>query len=134
MEKSHVGMLNCWICGEGAEILLDLRLKNTLSHNMGSSPATLCNECKNQVEKNEAIWLISVRDGESPIEGKIFNPYRTGSICLVKKEALERIFRNILNEDVVENMISMVKTGYYFFLEDKIWDGLGIPRGELNES
>jgi hypothetical protein len=127
-EKSHVGMLNCWICGEGAEIVLDRRLQKTFPQNMGSRPDICCSSCTSQAKDNDGIWLISVRDGESPEEGQIFNPYRTGAMCLIKKEALRRIFSQALTEDIQEKMIDMVDRNIYFFLEDMAWDAFGLPR------
>jgi hypothetical protein len=132
-EKSHVGMLNCWICGEGAEIMLDMRLRNTLSRNMGSRPDICCSSCESQANDNDAIWLISVKDGEEPIDGEIFNPYRTGAMCLIKKEALRRIFSQTLTEDVQDRMIDMVDRNIYFFLEDMAWDAFGLPREVAND-
>jgi hypothetical protein len=127
-EKSHVGMLNCWICGESAQILLDTRLRNTLSRNMGSRPDICCSSCESQAKDNDAIWLISVSDGEEPVDGEIFNPYRTGAMALVKKEAIREVFRQALSEDTVDQMIKMVDRNIYFFLEDMAWDAFGLPR------
>ena len=134
MEKSHVGMLNCWICGEGAEILLDRRLRKTLDMNMGSRPDIICSDCKSQAKNNKGIWLISVRDGEEMrYEDDIFNPYRTGGLVLIKKEALIRIFNEALDNDIKDKMIGMVEKHTYFYLEDTPWDAFGLPRGELSD-
>ena len=128
-EKSHVGMLNCWVCGQGAEILLDTRLRNTLDQNMGSRPDIICSECKSMSEDNDAIWMISVEDGQEPPTDRdeIWNPYRTGCCVLVKKEAVRRSFRSILDEKAVENTIKLVDENIYFYLPDTIWKGLGLP-------
>jgi len=128
-ELSHVGMMNCWICGEGAEIILDMKLRKSLPQNIGSRPDIVCNECKNQCEENEGIWLISVKDGEEPPDNEIFNPYRTGSMILIKKSALRDLFKQSLDEPLQDQMIRMVNKGYYFFLEDSVWDLYGLPRG-----
>jgi hypothetical protein len=135
-ELSHVGMMSCWICGQGSTILLDTRLRKTLSQNMGSLPNEICSECKTLSEKNDGIWLISIRDGEEPPitmnENEIWNPYRTGGLALVKKEALKRFFENNANEP--EKFIKMLEKNYYFFLNDTVWDNMGLPaRGvEIN--
>lgn len=33
IDKSHVGMSNCYVCGEPSSVLLDMRLQNTLERN-----------------------------------------------------------------------------------------------------
>lgn len=133
-EKSYVGMTNCWICGGGADILIDRRVRNTLSRNMGSRPDIICSDCETKAKENEGIWVISIRDGEEPPTSdlnKDFNPYRTGGLVLIRKTALIRLFRMALNPDVRDKMINMIDKNIYFYLEDKVWDGFGIPRGEV---
>ena len=49
----------------------------------------LCDDCKKVVEA-EGLIIIEVRDGES---GK--NPYRTGRLVGISKEAKERMFGDI---------------------------------------
>jgi len=127
-ELSHVGMLNCWICGKGAEILLDTRLRNTMKRNMGSRPDIFCNECKSQAKDNNGIWLISIKNGEKPQPNKDFNPYRTGAMVLIKKDALKRIFKETLNKDVSDNLVLMVDKNIYFYLDDKTWEAYGLPK------
>jgi hypothetical protein len=123
------------VCGEGAEILLDVRLRNTLEHKMdkmGSRPDIVCSDCRSKAKENDAIWLISVRDDEKQTEGEIFNPYRTGSMVLLKKEALNRLVKtSITDEKTRTNLIEMIAKHVYFYLEDRIWDAYGLPRGEI---
>lgn len=126
LDKSYVGMLNCWLCGEGAEILLDTSLRNTLSMNMGSSPNIICSKCESMAEDGKAIWLISIRNGEAPVEGENFNPYRTGAMVLITKEAIKRIFRETLTNP--EHAINLVEKNIYFYLQDEMWDAFGLPR------
>lgn len=127
-ELSHVGMLNCWICGEGAEILLDTRLRNTMKRNMGSRPDIFCTNCESQAKDNNGIWLISVKNGEQPQPNELFNPHRTGNIVLIKKDALKRMFKASLNKDLLNNIIPIIDKNIYFYLEDKTWDIYGLPR------
>lgn len=45
-DKSHVGMSNCYVCGEPSSVLLDTRLMKTLERNMGPlGPDDLCHTC-----------------------------------------------------------------------------------------
>jgi hypothetical protein len=131
-ELSHVGMTNCWICNEGAEILLDRRMQKTLKMNMGSLPNIICSKCESQATENDAIWLISIRDDETPPENepKLWNPYRTGGCALIKKDAARRSFASIVTEEVVDATMKQVDDNIYFYIPDKIWDILGLPRGE----
>lgn len=125
-------MTNCWICGKGAEILLDTKMRKILDSNMGSRPDIICSECESMSKDNDAIWMISVEDGQEPPaeRGEIWNPYRTGCCVLVKKEAIRQSFRSILGEDVVENTIKLVDQNIYFYLPDTIWNALGLPDKE----
>ncbi len=66
-----------------------------------------CDNCKKLME--QGIMLIAVRDGESGD-----NPYRTGQICVVTREAAERIF----------NEVPKCGAG---FVEESIWKHLGLP-------
>lgn len=122
-EKSHVGMMNCWICGKGCTILLDRHLRNTLNQNMGSLPTEVCGECKSMAKDNDGIWLISIADSEEPGDNDniSWNPYRTGGLALITKEAMKRILEGN------EKLLAMLESGYYFYLNDKIWDHLGLP-------
>jgi hypothetical protein len=132
-EKSHVGMLNCWICGQGAEIILDRRLSKSLDMDMGSLPDIICSECKTMSEENNAIWLISLMNGEVPPENKekTWNPYRTGGCVLTSKEAVIKSLRSILVEEAIEPTVALIEKNYYFYLPDQIWDLIGLPeRGQ----
>jgi hypothetical protein len=130
-EKSYVGMLNCWICGEAAEILLDMTLRPTLNHNMGSTPNIFCSKCKSLSEDNDGIWVISVKDDEEPpTDGEIFNPYRTGGMVLLKKSALKEMFKKTLDENTAQKFINMVDKNIYFFLADSVYDLYQIPRNQ----
>lgn len=100
----------CFICGENKnEILL-------LGHNKGKkAPHTACynyepcDKCKEFMK--QGIILISVRDGESNN-----NPYRTGGWVVIKEDAAKRI----LSKEIIDKRIA--------FVEDKMWDMVGLPR------
>ncbi|MEA2081081.1 MAG: hypothetical protein U9P00_14760 [Pseudomonadota bacterium] len=133
-DLSHVGMMNCWICGEGSTIILKTDLRPTLPMNMGALPSEVCSKCKSLAEDNDGIWMISIRDGEEPPRDndESWNPYRTGGLALLKKEALKEVLQNTLKEP--EETIKMVDRHFYFYLYDSIWDQFGLPeRGvEIN--
>jgi len=122
-ELSHVGMTNCWVCGEGAEVILDTRLRKSLKQNMGSRPDIICSDCISKAENNDAIWLISIRDGEAPpiLNNEVWNPYRTGGLVLIKKEAVNRFMTamEVFTRDISKDI--------YIFLNDHTWNMLGLP-------
>lgn len=124
-------MTNCWICGEGAEILLNTTLRPTLEKNMGSTPNTFCSKCQSLSKDNDGIWVISVKDDEeAPTDGGVFNPYRTGGMVLIKKSALKEMFKNTLEEKTAQTFIDMVDKNIYFFLSDSVYDLYQIPRDQ----
>lgn len=49
----------------------------------------LCDDCKKVIDQG-GVFIIEVRDGES---GK--NPYRTGRLVGIKREAAERMFKEV---------------------------------------
>ena len=76
-ELSHVGMVLCCICHEPFEIVSNRQLKPTLYREI-IIPGEVCDKCRNSYLK-EGVMLI--------------NP-DTGSLVVVKDEALERILNN----------------------------------------
>ena len=151
MDKSHVGMFNCFYCNQEMGILLDSRLKDSLPMNCGIIGYEPCNECKEWME--QGILLISVKDGEPdkiekghkraladyeqekafksatwkrkhPFESRWMpNPYRTGGWCIITEEA----FTNVFNGPVVKQVLECRWT----FIEDKVWDATGLPREDV---
>lgn len=107
LEKSHVGMATCFLCGEPKHILLDRRLRNTLPREACYDKEP-CDKCKEWMK--QGTILISIRDGE---EGKD-NPYRTGGWVVIKAEKAKEMFKDAPK---------------VAFVGDKIWDMMGLPRG-----
>ena len=68
-----------------------------------------CDECKKMMEMG--VLLVSVKDGTDHE-----NPYRTGSICVIKPEAAQRMFG------------SSIGSSRMAFVEDEAWDKIGLPR------
>lgn len=122
MEKSYVGMTNCYFCGEGKDILIDRRLKNSLPQYVGVLDMEPCNKCKEYME--QGIIVMSIKDDTTPEEmgkgGTIPNPYRTGGWVVVKEEAV----KNFLNGD----MLDFALEKRFLFVVDSAWDMLGLPR------
>ena len=133
-EKSTVGMMNCWICGEGAQIIVKTDLRPTLPQNCGSLPNVICSKCENLAKDSDALWLIAVKDGEVEKEGEIFDPYRTGTMCLVTKQAIkDKIITAMMEGEPKEQMKRIVETSLYLYLDDSTWDAFGLPRQETSD-
>lgn len=96
-------------CGDYAE-----EIKKRNGHAIDHEP---CDEYKKYME--QGIMLCSVRDGES---GN--NPYRTGALCVLKEEAVKQFS--------TPEMFEQVKKTRFAFIEDSVWDQLGLPRGNSN--
>lgn len=62
--------------------------------------------------------FVSVRDGE---RGN--NPYRTGKMCVIKEEAVA----NMVSPELYEHL----KRVRFGFIEDSIWEQLGLPVEEM---
>ena len=66
----------------------------------------------------QGIILVSIRDGESSS-----NLYRTGGFVVIKEDAVKRFS--------TPEMFESVKKARFAFIEDSIWDALGLPRKEV---
>jgi hypothetical protein len=84
-------------------------------------PSQICGECKELM--HQGVVFISVRDGE---EGKD-NPYRTGSMCVLREEAV-RDRLPIQPDELKEQIISKRMC----FVPDAAWDMLGFPREDID--
>lgn len=107
----------CFFCGkEKNEILLPGRLPGDVEAPKGvvwdKEP---CQECAGYME--QGIILISVKD--NPADKDRENPYRTGGWCVVKEEF---ITRNI-DEETAKNILKK----RVCFIEDKVWNVMGLP-------
>jgi hypothetical protein len=78
---------------------------------------TPCDDCAKLQE--EGVILISARlgAGDDPR-----NPYRTGGWCVVREEAVRRMFD--------EQSAARAAACRFAFVDDEAWDALGLPRGE----
>lgn len=114
----------CFICLKNKnEIILAGAAGRVIREKAGAHPdaGTLCfnkepcDECKKFME--QGIILISVKAGSDHE-----NPYRTGGWCVVKEDAVKKIF---VNYDINNRMA---------FVEDEAWDKIGLPRNQEKES
>jgi hypothetical protein len=119
--KSHVGMAQCFFCGEDSTILLDRRLRKTLPRQVGVVDMEPCNDCKGYMEVG--IILISISDDTSKesMKGPIPNPYRTGAWAVVTPDYIERMFEDDYKDFALNHRFT--------FITDEAWDRLGLPRG-----
>jgi len=79
-----------------------------------------CCECAGFMEKG--IILISALDSEEGSD----NPYRTGGWVVVTDGFIRRLLGDTpLCEDILKRRVA--------FLPDKVWDQIGLPRGEKEE-
>lgn len=124
-EKSHVGMFNCYFCGEAAGVLLDRRLQKTLPSDVGVIDTTPCSKCKNLMKKG--IILISIKDDttEEEMHKKIPNPYRTGGWAVITENAFLRIFDGDMQKWGLKHR--------FLFITDGAWDMIKLPRVTQNE-
>jgi len=84
-EKSHVGMMQCFYCGEPMGVMLDRHLHNTLPREAVYNYEP-CDACKALMR--QGVMLIEVRNGESGD-----NPHRTGRQWVIRDEAVKQIFQ-----------------------------------------
>ena len=79
---------HCECCGKEIGITLFGKMKDDAEAPRDVAMG-LCDDCKKVIDAN-GLMIIEVRDGES---GN--NPYRTGRIVGISKDAKERIFKDI---------------------------------------
>lgn len=113
----------CIICGADHSVLLFGRLQNDRQapHKVSQG---ICQACEDAI-KSGAVLCVEVRDGES---GN--NPYRTGRIFGVRKDAFTRIF----------TLPAAVEKGFCFIPEslvkrtgmDKV-EPVGLPQEAVND-
>lgn len=100
-ELSHVGMSRCFLCGGAKDVLLDRRLRNTFpSHPIliDLAPCQKCEELMKQgimfieFDDSKTGGVVSLPDGKGRmVETKTPNFHRTGVMCVVRVEAVQRI-------------------------------------------
>lgn len=121
--KLEVGMIHCFICGEPKGLVMNTVLTEKYANEIKEMNGKVidhepCDKCKEIMK--EGIFLISVKDGESGD-----NPYRTGKVCALKDEAVKQFSTPEMFEQVSKKRIA--------FVEDSIWEQLGLPTGGEDE-
>jgi hypothetical protein len=81
----------CFICGEDMDIAIfgsnyKVNGEEAEAPMHMTAPNCVCDRCRGVV-KDGGVFFISVRDGETSSD-----PYRTGRVVAIKREAAERIF------------------------------------------
>ncbi len=115
-------MLVCYVCGEntGEIALLGMLPEDKEAPRRGTLTKEPCDECCKWMDKG--VILISTRNGEAGVD----NPYRTGCWCVVKDDAVSRMLSNAtLLKEILEKRVA--------FIEDEVWDKLGLPRINTRE-
>lgn len=89
-------VLQCPICGGEFGIAMfgagfkDKKTGKTIeAPRVIALPDHICDRCRDVIENKKGVFFIEVRDGET---GN--NPYRTGRLTAIKREAAERLFKN----------------------------------------
>lgn len=124
-ELSHVGMTNCYFCGQGKDILLDKSLRKSLPRFVGVVDMEPCNECKGWMEKGVVIISISDNTTDEEMKNNPPTPYRTGGWTVLKDEAIEKM-------PIPKEMKEWALKHRFLYLTDAVWDHFGIPRGDQN--
>jgi hypothetical protein len=101
----------CFLCGgDKNEIIIPGMLKGDAeAPHKAAWNKEPCDKCKEYM--NIGVMLISVKNKTDQE-----NPYRTGRIVVIKADAAERIFG-----DSIKNQRAA-------FIEDELWDKLGLPK------
>jgi hypothetical protein len=139
MSKKHginPSMTQCFYCGEAKDIILvgsatkklkeagvDVSDDGKMPMLAGVFDIIPCDDCKEYME--QGIILISVRDGAKGI-----SPYRTGGWVVIKEDAFQRAFNPEAISD--QSIVESICKSRWAFLEDTVWDAVGLPRGEIN--
>lgn len=113
----------CFFCGEDKnEIILAGRLPNDADARevlhgkvVGMEP---CDKCKDYMR--QGVILVSVRKDSDEN-----NPYRTGGWVVIKEEAAARLFSDVFGQEIGNKRFA--------FLEDEVWDTIGLPRNENHD-
>ena len=104
-------LLKCFACGRDIGIAILGKMKDDQeAPKEATTPNTFCEQCQSVIAQ-DGLLVISVRDGET---GN--NPYRTGKMVGITKEAKERIFKNMSGnvcymEDTMFNQVFDLKDG-----------------------
>jgi hypothetical protein len=127
MDKSHVGMMQCYYCGEAYGIAIHTRMKKTLERQAIYSTEP-CDKCKRYM--GLGVILISIRDSTTDEEMKPKgdsppNPYRTGWFAVVKDDFIKEAIKP-------ESMVDWALNYRFLFITDSAWSALGLPYEDVD--
>lgn len=83
LSKNHglnPSMIKCFICGKEHSIALFGRLKEDAKAPIEIADGSICPDCQKVID-NGGVFIIEVEKQEA-------NPYRTGKLVAIKKEAI----------------------------------------------
>jgi hypothetical protein len=80
-------IIKCFVCGEDVGIALMGRLKDDAEAPRECMTGELCDKCKELIDKQKGAFILEVTDDTKEDEK---NPYRTGRLVGISKEAKER--------------------------------------------
>lgn len=115
-----VAIPKCYFCGKDKNEIVMTRLltkenakrvKEMHGKVIDKEP---CSECKKLMKQGVMLIKVSEDDPE----------YRLGNMCVVKDEAIKKIFP----KEQAEQLLKM-RAG---FIGEKLWDMIGLPNGEAN--
>ena len=77
-----------------------------------------CDQCLKYMEMG--VMFVSVKDDTDKE-----NPYRTGKMCVLKAEAVERL---PISRELKDDFLKF----RFGFIEDKVWELLGFPEEDVD--
>lgn len=120
MEKSYVGMTQCFFCHEPKDIVMDTRLRKRFDRLVGVADMNPCQKCKEYMQ--QGIIMISARDDDIGNQ----NPYRTGGWAVVSEEVLSKI---ITPPELLEKILK----ARFCFVPDTAWKNLRLPLSDYQK-
>lgn len=116
----------CFFCQKAKEVLLFGRMKEDAQapHAVVTNMEP-CSECADLMK--QGIILISANPFMTDDKA---NPWRSGSWCVVRVEAVERWKEAGMDEAVVDSILEH----RFGFIEDAVWDLIGLPRAPAEEA
>lgn len=116
----------CFFCQKAKEVLLFGRMKNDeqAPHEVVANMEP-CDECAGLMARG--IILISTDPSKTNDET---NPWRSGSWCVIRAEAVERWKEAGMDATVADSILKH----RFGFIEDAVWDLIGLPREQAEQA
>lgn len=145
MDKSHVGMTSCFLCGGNKDILIDRQLRNVLPRDCGVMDLEPCNSCKDYM--SQGVIVIGVDEDKTDFDKTIMLPnpdkkseldrhpsyvdsgvpdfYRTGHYVVVAEHFMDRLAEDVGNPEA-ENTFRSAKEKRVLFMDYRAMDSIGL--------